>query len=75
VGHLPEGRLGAAVPDVFADARPGPRLMKLAVPRIPGSATSQEQLHEAGLDAVGIARAALALVRVGAQAPEATRAR
>ena len=49
--------------------------MKLAVPRVPGSTTSQEQLHEGRLAAEGIARAALALVRVGAQAPEATRAR
>ena len=49
--------------------------MKLAVPHMPGSARSQKRLHEASLDADGIARATLALVRVGAQAPEATRAR
>jgi hypothetical protein len=49
--------------------------MKLAVPRMPGSATPQEQLHEAGLDADGIARAALGLARLDAPAPAAARGR
>jgi transketolase len=71
--HWPQGGLGDAVLEVFADARPGPCLMKLAVPRMPGSGTPQEQLHEAGLDADGIARAALALARLDAPAPAAAR--
>jgi transketolase len=73
--HWPEGGLGDAVLEVFADARPGPLLAKLAAPRMPGSGTPQEQLHEAGLDAEGIASAALALARADVRAPAATGAR
>ena len=64
--HWPQGGLGDAVLEVFADTRPGPRLLKLAVPRMPGSGTPQELLAEAGLDADGIAHAALALARASA---------
>jgi transketolase len=73
--HWPEGGLGDAVLDVFADASPGPRLVKLAVSRMPGSATPQEQLHEAGIDAEAIHRAALALARIDRREPAAAGSR
>ena len=67
------GRRGDAVLDVFADTpRPAAneaRRRAHARPRRRSSCT------RAGLDADGIARATLAPVCVGAQAPEATRAR
>lgn len=63
--HWPEGGLGDAVLDVFADARSTPRVMKLAVRAIPGSATPQEQLREAGIDAGAIAAATRAMAERG----------
>lgn len=60
--HWPEGGLGDAVLDVFADSRPSPRMMKLAVWAMPGSATPEEQLREAGIDAEAIAAAARGLL-------------
>ena len=57
--HWPEGGLGDAVLDVFAHARvPMPRVRKLAVRHLPGSATPAEQLSAAGIDADAIAAAA-----------------
>ncbi|TQN33230.1 transketolase [Haloactinospora alba] len=61
--HWPEGGLGDAVLDVFADTRPSPRLMKLAVSSMPASATPDEQLAEARIDAESIAEAVRAMVR------------
>ncbi|MBL1103372.1 transketolase [Streptomyces sp. 5-8] len=60
--HHPEGGLGDAVAEAFADGRPVPRLVRLAVRTMPGSAAPDEQLHAAGIDAVGIAAAARLLV-------------
>lgn len=60
--HWPEGGLGDAVLDVFADTRTLPRVMKLAVSTMPGSATPDEQLREAGIDADAIAAAVRPLV-------------
>ncbi|MGH3319114.1 MAG: transketolase [Streptosporangiaceae bacterium] len=59
--HWPEGGLGDAVLDVFADAQPSPRIMKLAVSAMPASATPDEQLHEAGIDADALLEAVRAL--------------
>jgi transketolase len=59
--HWPEGGLGDAVLDAFADARPAPRVVKLAVSGMPGSGTPEELRREAGIDADAIADAALAL--------------
>lgn len=57
--HHPEGGLGDAVLDAFTDGRrPPPRLRRLAVRNLPGSATPDEQLHDAGIDAESIATAA-----------------
>jgi transketolase len=58
--HWPEGGLGDAVLDVFTAPYDGPvpRVRKLAVRDMPGSATSAEQLHAAGIDAEAIAAAA-----------------
>ncbi|WP_059005965.1 transketolase [Streptomyces specialis] len=56
--HRPEGGLGDAVLDAFTDGRPVPRLLRLAVGNMPGSATPEEQLREAGIDARAIATAA-----------------
>nr|WP_189858500.1 transketolase [Streptomyces poonensis] len=60
--HREEGGLGDAVLDAFADGRPVPRLVRLAVRTMPGSATPEEQLHAAGIDAESIAAAARLLV-------------
>ncbi len=55
--HHPQGGLGDAVAEVFADGRPAPRLVRLAVGNMPGSATEQEQLNASGIDADEIAAA------------------
>ncbi|MCS7002968.1 MAG: transketolase, partial [Dehalococcoidia bacterium] len=59
--HWPEGGLGDAVLDVFADASVPPRVLKLAPRAMPGSATPDEQRRVAGIDAEAIVRAAHAL--------------
>ncbi|MEV6025413.1 transketolase [Streptomyces sp. NPDC052036] len=60
--HREEGGLGDAVLDAFVDGRPVPRLVRLAVRTMPGSATPAEQLHAAGIDAESIAAVARLLV-------------
>ncbi|MFG2776673.1 transketolase [Streptomyces prunicolor] len=60
--HHPEGGIGDAVLDAFLDGRPVPRLVRLAVRTMPGSASPAEQLHEAGIDAESIAAAGRLLV-------------
>ncbi|MFF2255310.1 transketolase [Streptomyces sp. NPDC058142] len=60
--HREEGGIGDAVLDAFADGRPVPRLVRLAVRTMPGSASPAEQLHAAGIDAESIAAAARLLV-------------
>ncbi|MFW6691066.1 transketolase [Streptomyces sp. MAR4 CNX-425] len=60
--HRPEGGLGDAVAEVFADGRPVPRLARLAVRTMPGSATETQQLAAAGIDAAAITAAARDLV-------------
>lgn len=51
--HRPEGGLGDAVLDAVCEL--GPRVVKLAVRHMPGSATPAEQLAEAGIDRTAIA--------------------
>ncbi|GAB3012687.1 transketolase [Streptomyces pseudoechinosporeus] len=60
--HREEGGLGDAILDAFLDGRPMPRLVRLAVRTMPGSASPAEQLHAAGIDAESIAAAAKLLV-------------
>ncbi|GHG87332.1 transketolase [Streptomyces lanatus] len=60
--HHEEGGLGDAVLDAFLDGRPVPRLARLAVRMMPGSASPDEQLHAAGIDAATIAAAGKLLV-------------
>ncbi|HEX6128557.1 MAG TPA: transketolase C-terminal domain-containing protein, partial [Candidatus Limnocylindria bacterium] len=60
--HFPEGGLGDAVLDVFAEERDAPVIRKLAVRIMPGSGTPAEQLDAAGIDAEHIAAAARELV-------------
>ncbi|MGW6059744.1 transketolase [Streptomyces sp. NPDC055189] len=60
--HRPEGGIGDAVAEAFSDGGPVPRLARLAVKSMPGSATPDEQLHAAGIDAESIAAAARLLV-------------
>lgn len=67
--HWPEGGLGAAVLDVFADEDLRPRVVKLAVRDMPGSGKPAELLAAAGIDARHIADAARRLVRSGPQVP------
>jgi transketolase len=64
--HWPEGGLGDAVLEVFANAEERPRILKLAVRSMPGSATPTEQLAAAGIDAAAIAEAARSLIAVTA---------
>ncbi|MGW0994830.1 transketolase [Streptomyces sp. NPDC002523] len=60
--HHEQGGLGDAVAEAFTDGRPVPRLVRLAVRTMPGSADPDEQLHAAGIDALNIATAAKLLV-------------
>ncbi|MFE6281854.1 transketolase [Streptomyces sp. NPDC057877] len=60
--HHEEGGLGDAVVDAFLDGRPMPRLVRLAVRTMPGSASPTEQLHAAGIDAESIAASVELLV-------------
>ncbi|MFH8489318.1 transketolase [Streptomyces longisporoflavus] len=60
--HRPEGGIGDAVAEAFGDGGPVPRLARLAVKTMPGSASPEEQLHAAGIDAESIAAAARLLV-------------
>lgn len=60
--HREEGGLGDAILDAFLDGRPMPRLVRLAVRTMPGSASPAEQLHAAGIDAEAIAASAKLLV-------------
>ncbi|MER6529527.1 transketolase [Streptomyces sp. NPDC001508] len=55
--HHEEGGIGDAVLDAFVDGRPVPRLVRLAVRTMPGSAAPDEQLHAAGIDAQAIVAA------------------
>ncbi len=66
--HFPEGGLGDAVLEVFAAEREHPMIRKLAVEIMPGSATPEEQLAAAGIDAEHIAAAARDLVGASATA-------
>jgi transketolase len=59
--HWAEGGLGDAVLAAFANGHQAPRITKLAVHAMPGSATPDEQLHAAGIDAKAIEAAARAL--------------
>jgi transketolase len=61
--HWPEGGLGDAALEVFAADATHPRIVKLAVRHMPGSATPAEQLALAGIDAAHIAAAARDLVQ------------
>jgi len=61
--HWPEGGLGDAVLEAFAADADRPRIVKLAVGHLPGSATPAEQLALAGIDAAHIAAAARDLVQ------------
>lgn len=56
--HWPEGGLGAAVLDVFAEVEVPARVVKLAVTHLPGSGTPAELLAECGIDAAAIVTAA-----------------
>ncbi|MDX2545605.1 transketolase [Streptomyces sp. WI04-05B] len=63
--HREEGGIGDAVLDAFLDGRPVPRLARLAVRTMPGSASPDEQLHAAGIDAEAIMAAGRLLVEEG----------
>jgi transketolase len=61
--HWPEGGLGDAVLEALeALTSNHPRIRRLAVREMPGSATPAEQLADAGIDAAAIAAAARELV-------------
>lgn len=56
--HWPEGGLGDAVLEALAETGHSTPVHKLAVRQMPGSGKPEELLHEAGIDADGIVRAA-----------------
>lgn len=60
--HHEEGGLGDAVSEAFLDGRPCPRMVRLAVRTMPGSASPAEELHAAGIDADSIAASVRLLV-------------
>jgi transketolase len=65
--HWPEGGIGDAVLDVFADADERPRVVKLAVTHLPGSGKGAELLHDCKIDADAIVEAAKRLAALGPQ--------
>jgi transketolase len=60
--HRSEGGLGEAVLAALAEADVQPRVVRLAVTTMPGSATPHEQLVDAAIDAGAIVKAAQRLV-------------
>ncbi|MGY0490807.1 transketolase [Streptomyces sp. WG-D5] len=66
--HREQGGLGDAVAEAFSDAEPAPRMVRLGVRTMPGSAGAEEQLRAAGIDAAGIV-AAIALLTEHAITP------
>ncbi|MEU9102679.1 transketolase [Streptomyces sp. NPDC048361] len=60
--HRLQGGIGDAVAEAFADGRPVPRLVRLGVQTMPASASPEEQLRLAGIDAESIAAAVRLLV-------------
>ncbi|WP_374119290.1 transketolase [Streptomyces odontomachi] len=60
--HHEEGGIGDAVLDAFDDGRPMPRMVRLAVRTMPGSASPDQQMHAAGIDAEAIAAGARLLI-------------
>jgi transketolase len=67
-GHHPEGGIGDAVLEVFADATSRPRIVMLAVRVMPTSGTPHELLAQAGIDRHKITETARTLVKQAASA-------
>jgi transketolase len=65
--HWAEGGLGEAVLAALADFEPRPRVIVLAVRRMPGSGTPAEMVAAAGIDAAHIARAARHGIEAGGE--------
>ncbi|NED95937.1 transketolase [Phytoactinopolyspora alkaliphila] len=63
--HWPQGGVGDAVLDVFAQGAEGPmpQVLKLAVHGMPASATPEEQLRTAGIDHQAVTEAVRSLLR------------
>jgi transketolase len=61
--HWPEGGLGDAVLEAFAEAEECPRIVKLAVRKMPGSGPSKKLLKDVGIDASAIAEEARKLAK------------
>ncbi|NYV76514.1 transketolase family protein, partial [Streptomyces sp. UH6] len=66
--HHEEGGIGDAVASAFTDGSPVPRLVRLGVRSMPGSASPEEQLREAGVDARSIAASVRLLTGQGVPA-------
>ncbi|MDP8943009.1 MAG: transketolase [Actinomycetota bacterium] len=67
--HWPEGGLGDAVLEVFADADVAPRIVKMAVRDMPSSGPTADMLRDAGIDAEAIAERARKLVQAPPREP------
>jgi transketolase len=61
--HRPEGGLGEAVLAALADQGVPAQVVRLGVSNMPGSASPEEQLADAGIDATAIVAAARELLR------------
>ena len=62
--HHPEGGLADAVLEAF-EGQPAPRVARLAVRLMPGSASPDEQLDDAGIDARAVAEVARGMCEKG----------
>ncbi|HYE78524.1 MAG TPA: transketolase C-terminal domain-containing protein, partial [bacterium] len=67
--HWPEGGLGDAVLEVFADSDQSPRIVKMAVRKMPGSGPSSDLIKDVGIDAESIAQAARQLAEMAPREP------
>ena len=67
--HWPEGGLGDAVLSALADSELSPRVVKMAVRKMPGSGPSDELIKDAGIDAESIAEAARKLAQTEPREP------
>jgi transketolase len=67
--HRPEGGVGEAVLAALADAAVGARVARLAVRHMPGSATPEEQLVDAGIGRAAIATACRQLCAAEVEPP------
>jgi transketolase len=70
--HWPEGGLGDAVLEALADSEESPRVVKMAVRKMPGSGSTADLLSDVGIDAAAIAEQARKLAQTEVREPAVT---